>query len=110
MPIYEYQCVQCNSILEIFQHSIENSPKICGHRCAIGPEDDAQEHRGMGSLQRQISSIGGNVRAFVKRDKPTLEEAGRAGFQVYQNEGNEQVSQISGPIDPNFPSELLKKK
>ena len=110
MPIYEYRCQDCDSIIEVFQHSCELSPKICGYRCELSPEMDTQGNRGFGALKRILSRIGGNVRPQARRDKPSIKEAERAGFRVYKNEGDGTVTQLAGAPDPNFPREMLKKK
>ena len=110
MPIYEYRCQECDSVLEIFQHSSDLSPKMCGHRCKMSPESDSKDNRGFGELKRLLSTIGGNVRPQARRDKPTIKEAERAGFRVYKNEGDGTVTQLAGAPDPNFPREMLKKK
>ena len=110
MPIYEYRCQECDSVLEIFQHSSDLYPKLCGYRCAIKPDSADKKHRGFGSLKRIFSQIGGNVRPQARKDKPSIEDAEKAGFRVYKNEGDGTMSQIAGAPDPNIPEEFLKKK
>ena len=110
MPIYEYRCNQCDSTLEIFQHSSDIYPKICGYRCPITPDSEYKKHRGFGELKRIISKIGGNVRPQARKDKPSIKDAEKAGFRVYQNEGDGTMTQIAGAPDPNIPKEFLKKK
>ncbi|MBM73931.1 MAG: hypothetical protein CMK59_00915 [Proteobacteria bacterium] len=109
MPIYEYRCQQCDSIIEVFQHSSELSPKICGYRCSLSPESIQKEHRGFGELKRILSTIGGNVRPQARKDRPSIKDAERAGFRVYKNEGDGTVSQLAGAPDPTFPKDMLKK-
>lgn len=91
MPIFEYRCADCEAVLEVFQQPGDPSPKLCGYRCALGPDSPQAELRGMGSLARKLSAPGGNVRAVLTGDRPTASEIERSGFTVFRNEGGKLV-------------------
>lgn len=99
MPIYEYQCVDCSAVLEVFQPRVDGGPRRCGFRCALtrGQQD---ELRGMGELKRMVSTIGGNIRGITRRDKPTMDEAVKAGFRFYENKGGGVLSKVAGEQGP----------
>lgn len=92
MPLFEYRCADCEAVLEVFQQPGDSSPKLCGYRCALGPDAPrAAEIRGMGSLARKLSVPGINVRSVLTGDRPTASEIARSGFSVYHNEGGKLV-------------------
>ncbi len=99
MPIFEYQCNDCGEVLEIFQHDAEHHPKRCGFRCPLGPQDES-EHRGMGELGRLISEVSTISRRTHDYRKPSVEDAGKAGFTVYENKGGGRVKKIAGKNEP----------
>ncbi|MCB9763749.1 MAG: zinc ribbon domain-containing protein [Alphaproteobacteria bacterium] len=86
MPLYEYRCQDCDALLEVFQQPGDPDPRICGYRCALGPDSGA-DHRGAGQLTRALSAPAGLVRAEVFGDRPTAGQIERSGFTVYRNEG-----------------------
>ena len=99
MPLFEYQCIDCDAMLEIFQHDADHHPKRCGFRCPLSAEDK-RDCRGLGELKRLASTI--NHVAARTRDyrRPTVEEAGKAGFTVYENKGGGKVKRIAGTKGP----------
>ena len=54
----------------------------------------------MGKLAHQVAFKGGNVRPFIRRDVPTMNEAVKAGFQFYENNGDGTLSRIAGDKGP----------
>ena len=96
MPLYSYRCMQCKNELEILIQDLSLQPKRCGHRCVLEVHIDPQE-RGMGELQRILQPNQGIIRSSALRDRPSLEEIGKAGFTVLKNEGNGNVRKIAGP-------------
>ena len=106
MPIYEYKCQDCFATIEIFQQPGGMEPKRCGFRCPLnqGEHDDL---RGMGALERILSAIGGNIRPSARRDRPTMDEAARAGFQFYENKGDGTLKRVAGDKGPEV---LYSKK
>jgi DNA-directed RNA polymerase subunit RPC12/RpoP len=107
MPLYSYKCTQCKQELDILIQERSLEPKMCGHRCLLGPSISPEE-RGCGKLQRQLKPTQGLIRSSVLGDMPNLEEAGKAGFTILKNEGNGKVRKIAGPsIHQN--KHILKK-
>ena len=98
MPIFEYKCLDCDGVLELLQFDRNNTPKRCGFRCLLGP-DDARECRGMGKLKRLISQVNTNSQSFDTK-KPSVEDAAKVGFTVYQNKGNGHITKIAGDKGP----------
>ena len=96
MPLYSYWCQQCQQDLQVFVQSSTLEPKRCGHRCLL-PASTPPEDRGCGELKRKIKAIQGQIKSSTLRDKPTIEEAGKAGFTILKNEGDGKVRQIAGP-------------
>ena len=96
MPLYSYRCVQCQRALEILVHDLNFEPKLCGHRCVLESHIDPQE-RGMGELQRILQANQGVIRSSALREKPSIEELGKAGFTILKNEGDGNVRKIAGP-------------
>jgi len=86
-------------MLEIFQHDADHYPKRCGFRCPLGPESE-NNSRGLGELVRKVSTV--NSIATRTRDyrKPSVEEAGKAGFTVYENKGGGKIKKIAGEKGP----------
>jgi len=84
VPLFEYRCSDCEALIEVFQMPSDPNPRLCGYRCPLSPEDP-RDCRGMGSLSRVLSVPGGQVRGSLRRDRPSVEEAARAGMTVYEN-------------------------
>lgn len=84
MPIFEYRCKDCDAVIEVFQQPADPSPRLCGYRCPLSP-DDERDCRGFGELERVMSVIGGNVRGVVAKDHPTVDDAIKHGLTVYEN-------------------------
>ena len=98
MPIYDFQCKDCEAVFEVFAASPEQGPQRCGYRCSIEAGEN-DELRGMGKLTHQIAFKGGSVRPSVRR-APTMSEAAKAGFQFYENKGNGVLSKVAGNKGP----------
>ncbi|RME25895.1 MAG: hypothetical protein D6798_07860 [Deltaproteobacteria bacterium] len=91
MPIYEYRCEDCGAIIEVFQQPGDPSPHLCGYRCRLDPADDTDGLRGMGRLRRKLAVPGGVISPTIRKDRPTLADAERAGFSTWVNEGGKLV-------------------
>ncbi len=87
MPLFEYVCVDCSAVLEVFQQPGDPSPRLCGYRCKLSGAD---ERRGFGSLQRQLSAHAGSVTPVLRRGA-TDADIERVGFSKYANEGGKLV-------------------
>ena len=94
MPIYEYTCLECQSIIEIFQQDTQSNPVRCGFRCPL-PAHDPRGLRGFGTLKRNISNFTGQMGTKL-RDKPTVDEMKKSGFSVYENQGDGIIKKLSG--------------
>ena len=103
MPIFEYRCQDCDAVIEVFQQPSDPSPKLCGYRCPL-PRDSDRDCRGFGTLERQLSVIGGNVRSVVATDHPTVDQAIKHGLTVYENTGKG-ARKIGGKGPDFVPSE-----
>lgn len=103
MPLYHYQCSDCQSKLEIFVKNANLEPKICGTHCPLqrGENDDI---RGFGNLQRALSSfnIGNEV---IQSDHPNPDQAAKVGLSTYENQGDGTYRKIAGKTGP----EIIKK-
>ncbi len=98
MPIYEYRCEDCGGVLEVFQQPGDHSPRICGPRCLLGPQDDA-DLRGTGQLTRKLAVPTGVISPTIRKDAPSLRDAERAGFSTWVNEGGRLV-RATGDLGP----------
>ena len=94
MPIYEFTCTECQSKVEIFQQNPNFEPLRCGFRCPL-PSHDSRGIRGFGTLKRSLSTFNGQMGTKL-RDKPTVDEMQKAGFSVYENDGDGVIKKISG--------------
>ena len=99
MPLFEYQCRDCDSLLEIFQHDVDHHPKRCGFRCPLEAQSN-QECRGLGELVRRVSTVNSIAKRTQDYRKPSVEEAGKAGFTVYENKGGGKIKKIAGKQGP----------
>ena len=100
MPIYEYKCVDCEEVLEVLHFDANNIPKRCGFRCRLGPEDP-RECRGMGELKRLHSMVNVKSLSSINTKPMSVEEAAKAGFTVYKNQGDGHIKKIAGEKGPN---------
>ncbi len=87
MPLFEYGCLDCSSVLEVFQQPGDPSPQLCGYRCPLAGDD---ERRGSGRLERQLSAHAGSVTPVLRR-AATDADIERVGFTKYVNEGGKLV-------------------
>ena len=99
MPLFEYQCIDCNSVLEIFQHNADHYPKRCGYRCPLEAQSK-QDCRGLGELIRRISTVNTIAKRTMDNRAPSVEEVGKAGFTVYENKGGGKIKKIAGTKGP----------
>ena len=99
MPIFEYQCKDCNAILELLLDTQTDGPKSCGFRCQLekGVADDL---RGFGTLQRRISAF--NQVEALERHSYTPDRAAKAGLSTYHNQGDGTFKKIAGKEGPDI--------
>lgn len=98
MPLFEYQCEDCGSVLELLLQDGARGPRYCGFRCPLPPES-THAARGMGCLTRQVSTFAA-VRSIELSQRVTPERAAKAGLSTYANEGGGRLRKISGEHGP----------
>ena len=98
MPLFEYRCEDCGSVLELLLKDSARGPRSCGFRCPL-PPDSTHRARGMGSLTRQVSTFAA-VRSVDLSQTVTPERAAKAGLTTYANEGGGRLRKISGQHGP----------
>ena len=94
MPIFEYVCTECSAKIDILVLDGQTPPTRCGYRCPL-PAHDNRDIRGFGTLTRCASTFS-SQHGSALRDKPSVSEIEKAGFTLYQNEGDGVVRKISG--------------
>lgn len=94
MPIFEYVCTECSAKIEILLLDGQNAPTRCGYRCTL-PAYDNRDIRGFGTLTK-CASIFSSQNGSALRDKPSVAEIEKAGFALYQNEGDGVVRKVAG--------------
>jgi putative FmdB family regulatory protein len=97
MPIYEYHCKDCDSILELLLDVNAEGPRTCGFRCGL-KKGVSDELRGFGSLRRRISAF--NQVDSIEKDTPSPSEAAKKGLSTYQNQGDGTFKKIAGKKGP----------
>lgn len=98
MPLFEYRCEDCGSVLELLLKDGSMGPRACGFRCPLPPES-THSARGMGSLTRQASTFAA-VHSIDLSQTVTPERAAKAGLSTYANEGGGRLRKISGQHGP----------
>ena len=98
MPLFEYRCDDCGSVLELLLKDGTSGPRSCGFRCPL-PPDSLHDARGMGSLTRQVSTFAA-VHSIGLRQTITPERAAKAGLTAYANEGGGRLRKLSGRHGP----------
>jgi len=103
MPIFEYLCKDCEAVLELFLQTSDPHPRLCGYRCALGP-DSGRAERGFGQLTRQLSSTNTVKHPHIRRDVPDAADMERGGFSAWKNEGGK-LERIAGDAGPKIVKE-----
>ena len=98
MPLFEYRCEDCGSVLELLLKDGTRGPKACGFRCPL-PPDSTHDARGMGTLTRQASTFAA-VSSVELSQTITPERAARAGLTTYANEGGGRLRRVAGTGGP----------
>ncbi|MFT5680090.1 MAG: hypothetical protein ACI8RZ_000995 [Myxococcota bacterium] len=98
MPLFEFRCEDCGSMLELLLSDGAKGPKSCGFRCPL-PPTSTHAARGMGTLTRQVSTFAA-VQSVALSQTVTPEQAAKAGMTTYANEGGGKLRRIAGTGGP----------